>query len=130
AQCAGRLRGALYNRLQRARQRLGQLAARRMWSRPHELLHSAARRVDELEERQRRAIARQVEVGRTDVARLAAALHALSPLGVLQRGYSVTRTAADKRVVSDAATAPPGTLIETLLTQGRLISRVEEHHDV
>jgi exodeoxyribonuclease VII large subunit len=71
-----------------------------------------------------------VEVGRTDVARLAAALHALSPLGVLQRGYSVTRTAADKRVVSDAATAPPGTLIETLLTQGRLISRVEEHHDV
>lgn len=129
-QCAGRLRGALYNRLQRARQRLGQLAARRMWSRPHELLHSAARRVDELEERQRRAIARQVEVGRTDVARLAAALHALSPLGVLQRGYSVTRTAADKRVVSDAATAPPGTLIETLLTQGRLISRVEEHHDV
>ncbi|MFM8220681.1 MAG: exodeoxyribonuclease VII large subunit, partial [Planctomycetaceae bacterium] len=55
---AARLRGALHNRLQGARQRLGQLASRRMWTRPHELLHSAARRVDELEERQRRAVAR------------------------------------------------------------------------
>jgi len=125
---ASRLRGALRHRLQAARQRLGHLANRRMWTRPHELLHSAARQVDELEERQRRAVERQLERLRTQLARQAAALQALSPLAVLSRGYSVTRTVEGGKVVLQAGGAPPGTMIETLLSQGRLISRVEEHH--
>lgn len=45
---------------------------------------------------------------------------ALSPANTLRRGYSVTRV--DGRAVRDAAAVPPGTLLETTLHKGILLS--------
>jgi exodeoxyribonuclease VII large subunit len=58
-----------------------------------------------------------------DVRRLDAHLRALSPLAVLERGFSLTRL-SDGRIVRDAAEVPVGTKLETRLARGSLESKV------
>ena len=58
--------------------------------------------------------------------RLAATLDALSPLKVLSRGYSITSDAATGAVLQRASAVSVGTVIETRLQSGRLLSRVEQ----
>ncbi|TAN38875.1 MAG: exodeoxyribonuclease VII large subunit [Verrucomicrobia bacterium] len=58
-----------------------------------------------------------------DVRRLEDHLRALSPLAVLERGFSLTRT-ADGKIIRDAAEAPVGTKLETRLAHGSLESEV------
>jgi len=53
-----------------------------------------------------------------------AALMALSPQAVLERGYSITRTPQDHRVVTDADTISEGQVLEVLLNKGKLNVRV------
>ena len=53
-------------------------------------------------------------------------LEALSPLGVLARGFAVCRT-ADGQVVRRPDQAPTGSPVEVLLQQGSLSARVERH---
>jgi len=55
---------------------------------------------------------------------LAGRLHALSPLAVLERGYSITFDSRG-RIVRSAQQVNPGDLIETRLHEGRLRSRME-----
>jgi exodeoxyribonuclease VII large subunit len=58
-------------------------------------------------------------------------LDSLSPLAVLGRGYSLTRTRAGD-IVRDAARVMPGDAVDVLLARGRLECRVErtkEHDD-
>ena len=84
----------------------------------------ARARLDALADRARRAAGRGLESRRHRVARLAAALEAPSPLGVLSRGYSLTFR-ADGALVRGPADAPPGTPIRTRLASGEIFSRVE-----
>jgi exodeoxyribonuclease VII large subunit len=58
-----------------------------------------------------------------DLRRVAAQLNALSPLAVLERGFSLTRTAEGK-IIHDAAEAPAGTKLQTRLAHGSLESHV------
>ena len=57
---------------------------------------------------------------------LAGRLQALSPLAVLERGYSITFAAPGRTVVTDATTLHPGDGLETFLARGRVISSVTE----
>jgi exodeoxyribonuclease VII large subunit len=56
----------------------------------------------------------------------AAQLESLSPLNVLARGYSLTRTLPDRHVVRGIAEVEVGDAIEIVLHDGRLTARVEE----
>ena len=56
---------------------------------------------------------------------LTAALQALSPLEVLGRGYSMTLS-EDGRVVRSTGQLARGDKLITVLSEGRVISRVEE----
>lgn len=49
---------------------------------------------------------------------------ALNPLSVLKRGYSITKV--DNKVVKESSQVVVGDLIETTITKGKIISRVEE----
>jgi exodeoxyribonuclease VII large subunit len=53
----------------------------------------------------------------------AASLDALSPLGVLQRGYAIAQDDAGK-LVRDAASVNPGDAVTVRLARGRLNTRV------
>jgi len=112
-----------------ARSRLDYLASHRALVRPLDRLHDLARRLDELDARGRRALGNRLALARGTVQRMAAELQALSPLGVLARGYSITLIPGTLRVVRASAEVSAGQLIETRLGRGRLISRIEESVD-
>ena len=109
-----------------ARARLDMLASRRVLTRPAERLHDLARQIDEMELRARRAIGNRLKLARQQLATAGGRLDALSPLKVLERGYSVTRRLPSGEVVRSFEQAQPGDVLETLLQTGRLKSRVEE----
>jgi len=76
--------------------------------------------------RLRSAFARREERARGRLQELVAALNSLSPLAVLGRGYSLTRTVPDGKLVTDAATLTPGDLLRLTFAKGEARVRVEE----
>ncbi|MFM2091671.1 MAG: exodeoxyribonuclease large subunit, partial [Planctomycetota bacterium] len=70
-----------------------------------------------------RAAARLPERPAARLSELAGRLHALSPLGVIGRGYSVLRT-GDGRVVRTTADAPPGSELAARTGDGWLTATV------
>src|SRR5262245_43775524 len=116
---------ALRSQAATARARLETLASRRVMNRPVERIHELARRIDELEVRARRAVRHRLAVVREQLSAFGGRLEALSPLRVLERGYSVTRHFHSGKVLRSSDQARPGDLVETLLQSGMLTSRVE-----
>ncbi|HEX5602850.1 MAG TPA: exodeoxyribonuclease VII large subunit [Pyrinomonadaceae bacterium] len=66
----------------------------------------------------------KVQDGRERLALAAASLDALSPLGVLQRGYAIAQDASGK-LVSDAGMMKPGDEVTVRLAKGKLGTRIE-----
>ena len=87
-------------------------------------VHTEAQRLDELATRFAAAGRRRVERAADDSDRLGGRLHALSPLAVLGRGYSVTQRAG--AVLTDAADVAAGEVVETRLAKGSIRCEVLE----
>jgi exodeoxyribonuclease VII large subunit len=66
----------------------------------------------------------KVQDGRERLALAAASLDALSPLGVLQRGYAIAQDASGK-LVRDASAVSRGDELSVRLAKGRLGTRIE-----
>ncbi|GMV82301.1 MAG: exodeoxyribonuclease 7 large subunit [Planctomycetota bacterium] len=115
---------ALVARVERARERLRALAGSWALRHPEERLQQHRQRLDELQERLSLGERRMRRDAAERIGALAARLDALSPLRVLERGYSVTQR-ADGRMVRGLADAPTGTELVTRLRDGRVISKVE-----
>jgi exodeoxyribonuclease VII large subunit len=88
-------------------------------------LRDARDRLDQLSQRARQALENDLVARRHRAARLAASLEALSPLGVLARGYSLTLMANGKTLVRSSQNVKAGELIHTRLADGLITSRVE-----
>ncbi len=88
-------------------------------------LREARACLDLLGQRDRQAITHDLFARRRRADQLAAALEALSPLGVLARGYSLTFRGDGKSLIRSAADAQPGEIIHTRLASGQITSRVE-----
>lgn len=121
-----RLRDGLFRRVDQARQRLEDLARRRVFRLPLERIRAEEQRLDLWTERLQRALRQRLHQARQRADGYAARLETLSPLNVLARGYSLTRRAADQVVVRRADQVQPGDRLVTRVHTGRLISRVEE----
>jgi exodeoxyribonuclease VII large subunit len=98
-------------------------------------IRDARSELERLGDRNRIALSRFLDGRRNRLARLAASLQALSPLGVLARGYSLTFRLDDgeasddlakSRLIRSVADVRPGDRIRTQLASGQIISRVEE----
>ena len=124
-QLQSRLSSRLVQRARQARERLDAIARNRVLRRPLDGLRDHAQHLDDLQQRGTAAIGRQHHDWQAALAALAGRLESLSPLGVLQRGYSLTTRKADGQVVRDTADVDSGDLIETRLAHGTLVSRVE-----
>ncbi len=72
------------------------------------------------------AMQRSLRGARAELDRTGPLLESLSPLAVLSRGYSITRTKSDGRILRTANDMAPGDEIVTLLADGEIVSRVEE----
>jgi exodeoxyribonuclease VII large subunit len=70
------------------------------------------------------AIAGELEASRKRLGLAAASLDALSPLGVLHRGYAIAQD-KDGRLLRDAKAVSPGDAISVRLAKGRMTASVE-----
>lgn len=120
-----RLPEALQRRVALARDRLQDLAQRRAFRLPLERIRDHERRLDEIGDRLRRAMVKRLEREGERVRALTDRLETLSPLNVLNRGYSLTRTEPDGSLLRTVAEVQPGQLIRTVLADGEILSRVE-----
>ena len=108
------------------RQQLERLADRSLLVRPHELHLQKRQLVDEWELRGRNAIWNVLHNRKERLAGMARAVEALSPLSVLSRGYSLTKLTVEDAPLTSADQVQPGDELETTLSQGRIISVVEQ----
>lgn len=123
-----RLLDLLRHRLKAHRQRLDDFAGRRVMQKPVERLRDRERRLDEIDQRLRASMRRRIEIGDARVAALAGKLDSLSPLNVLARGYSLTRT-TEGLVVRSHSDVKAGDEIDVLLADGRLTAVVTQVRD-
>jgi exodeoxyribonuclease VII large subunit len=123
---ADRLREAVEHRVELARQRVDQLADRPALRRPVERIRDLEQRLDDTADRLLRAVKLRVQRNADKVAAVADQLESLSPLNVLKRGYSLTRTADGVSLLRDAAEVKPGDRIVTRVSTGEIVSRVEQ----
>lgn len=119
-----RLVNSLRQQTQRARLRLDSVASRRCFSRPLERIQEQSHRLDDLEGRLKRGMKQAIESSKQQLQSFASSLNALSPLAVLERGYSLTKRVSDGVLVRDASTIAVGDQISTLLAHGSVISEV------
>jgi exodeoxyribonuclease VII large subunit len=115
---------------------------------PRRRLEETAQRLDDLAERVRRAARSALHDRRVRLTGLSRSLfllarhrfplwrarlqgvtgrlESLSPLAVIERGYSITRTLPSRAVLRSPGEAPPGTLLEITVRRGVLEARVEK----
>jgi exodeoxyribonuclease VII large subunit len=105
--------------LQHATRSLARLNPRVRWQRLYTHLTTLERRL------QNAAKSRLTRRGET-LGGLSSRLHALSPLAVLGRGYSLCRDPISRQLVSRTARVHAGQQIEVLLQDGQLICTVDD----
>lgn len=116
---------ALRQKASMARTHWANLSSRRAFARPFDFILEYTRRLDDLDQRGHRAVCQRIERAHERLRSVTGKLDALSPLGVLGRGYSLTHLTEDGTVLFDAAVLDEGDQITTRLARGLVISRVE-----
>jgi exodeoxyribonuclease VII large subunit len=101
----------------RALERLGEALAHRSPSARWALLRA---RLGPARARLESAGARAIAIRRDRVGAASGTLEALSPLGVLSRGYSICRRLPGLEIVKDASSVAAGTEVEVRLHRGGL----------
>lgn len=124
SQLRQRLTSSLKQQSQRARLVLESIASRRCFTRPLDHIRDRCLQLDDLDARLQRAVKQSIAMSRQQLGGLSASLNALSPLAVLDRGYSLTKRLSDGGLIDNAATLHPGDRLSTLLGQGSFISHV------
>jgi exodeoxyribonuclease VII large subunit len=118
-----RLHRSILRTIETRRARLDALGSTPWLRKPHEIIQSRYRVLDELDARARRAMQSKLSLQRASIKTMAASLSALSPLNVLTRGYSVT-TDASGRTITSSSDVANGDVIRTRLQEGEIESIV------
>ena len=93
---------------------------------PRRKLRENQQRVDELSIDLMRRFQDRLRQCRDRLAQCAGRLNALSPLAVLDRGYSITHKLPDESIVKDADSLQVGDRVRISFAKGKSICRVEE----
>jgi exodeoxyribonuclease VII large subunit len=123
AKSALALRLAIQRHVGTQRERLA--AQARHLRHPREVLKVLQQRLDDISERALRAISGRIRFARQRLQGGAERLQALSPLAVLQRGYSIARRVEDGTVIRDAADLKDGEHLRLTFARGTARVRVE-----
>jgi len=120
---AQRLAGAARSGLHRQHTRLAHAQARLERGSPRHAVRDYRARHEQLQGRLEHAARADLARVQHRLALAQRALHAVSPLATLTRGFAIV-TAADGRVLTEAAAVAPGEAIEARLAHGTLCARV------
>ncbi len=118
-----RLTAALGSLVAGARRRLDALISRPVLADPLSLLQARAQRLDSQCERMQGAMTGRIALVKEGLRGCGQRLDALSPLAVLERGYSLT-TGADGRLLRSASEVSVGQQVKTRLHCGNITSRI------
>jgi exodeoxyribonuclease VII large subunit len=124
-----RLNGALRGCLHRYRTHLSEAMERLTRESPERHVRAYCARQDALGARLQNALQRRLAsaLHRTGLAQRA--LHAVSPLATLERGFAVVTRAADGSLITDARALSAGEAIRARLAHGSVLARVIERID-
>lgn len=117
------LRTAMMAVLQQSQARVQQATSHPLLQRPGALLEQQQLRVDEAAATLARGMATRLERHRARLERAGATLQALSPLGVLGRGYSICRR-EDGTVVRRIAQVQAGDSVQVTVSDGDILGSV------
>ncbi|MGS0997084.1 exodeoxyribonuclease VII large subunit [Rhodanobacter sp. UC4451_H18] len=120
-----RLLGAMREQQQRRQSQLDRARSRLLEQHPQQRLPLLRHRLGELTQRLRHAIERRLERDRLTLQQAARALHTVSPLATLERGYAILFDEAGK-VLRSTQGVETGTALRARLADGELGLRVEE----
>jgi len=121
--------GWLNNFVGQARLQLRSLMRRPVFARPLDFIRQRQQHLDSLVRLLSSAGKNSFEVLKNDLSLLLSRLDTLSPLNILKRGYSVSRKLADGSLLRKCGDIEPGEKMETILTDGRLVSSIEKKFD-
>ena len=110
--------------LERSRNRLSGINSRPVFTRAAELLARRSRELESAATRVSRAAARDMEKRKSALERVKATAMALSPLAVLERGYSITFDRSTGRVVRSSHEVDEGAALKIKLASGSLDAEV------
>jgi exodeoxyribonuclease VII large subunit len=114
---------AVRNRIAYAKQSVTVLATRPALRKPFDRIRQAEQRLDEIAVRLQRGAGLAVDRGQRKIESAMEQLDALSPLGVLKRGYSLTQR-GDGSVVRAVGDVAEGEILQTRLAEGTILSKV------
>jgi exodeoxyribonuclease VII large subunit len=120
-----RLSAVLREQSQLRHARLERLQARLLAQHPRARLPLLARRLAEQDQRLRRAMTHLLERRQADLRHAGHALHTVSPLATLERGYAIVFDASGQ-VLRSAQNVAVGTRLRARLADGELPLRVSE----
>ena len=118
-----RLHAALREQTRSHAIRLDRLHARLLAQHPRQHLQLLHRRLAERERSLRQCIGHRLERARLTLQQSTRALHMVSPMATLERGYAIVFD-SEGRVLRAAKDAPPGTPLRARLAEGELAVRV------
>ncbi|CAG1769341.1 Exodeoxyribonuclease 7 large subunit [uncultured bacterium] len=121
-----RLVQALYNKILFARTTLLRIKNSFSFKRPFDKILRLQQDLDEIVQRLVTVGKHTVALERERLAGLANRLDSVSPLRVLNRGYSITTNVGDDKPIKSVETLDMGKLLKTRLFQGNIISSVVE----
>jgi len=106
--------------------RLGAFKERYAFKRPTDLIEQYQQRVDELTSGLAIKLKHLGAIYQERYNVAVGKLQALSPLNILGRGYSITSMVADQKIIKNTHSLKAGLKIKTRLSDGALISKIEE----
>ncbi|MGE6463692.1 exodeoxyribonuclease VII large subunit [Pseudoalteromonas tetraodonis] len=118
------LQQAMRQRLYQQERVLANLTPRLMRQSPDKKLATANHQLAQLHARLHQAMQQQLQQANNSLALQASRLDSVSPLNVLARGYSITKTAQNK-VVKSVEDVKVGDVLITELVDGQVTSKVE-----
>jgi exodeoxyribonuclease VII large subunit len=120
-----RLNRTFANRIRRERQNLAFRADRLSANNPRFLIRKFKKQLDQNHNNLIKSFIILNNSKQMKTRELAAKLNALSPVAILSRGYSITRTIPDARVVKNPQSVSLNQDLEVMVAHGRLICRVK-----
>ncbi len=121
-----RMKATLISKLDFLSERLKALEARYVFRKPFNIVLQYEQEIDDLAQALALKGGFVVKFKKEALNTLAGKLDALSPLAILNRGYSITFKAKDGKIMKDTSGLKKKELIKTRLAKGEIISRIEE----
>ena len=121
-----KLQSSLELFLKNLRSRLDRARTSYVFKEPENTLRQYSQRLDELKHHLQKEISHLHKIHCQQTDALSKRLQALNPEAILTRGYSITTTLRNNKIVTNPKQLKPGEELETKVARGRFRSKVEK----